>query len=200
MGGAFIAPATLVDDWQRRTLQPSLPDTDRIQTFAICPQYMLGPRCRSRAKWGRDRMTPDSDSTHARVVCAIERPHDLALIARTFNSSHAADQLGGAAPARHRRPRRRRRIAIVRAGCPPKFPLASGTSWAHSAAMPRVHPFTFNVEPDPLREARYRWTVCEGTQIRLRSPRSYSTKEEAVSEATKVAERLSSGEPNSGSS
>jgi len=43
MGGAFIAPATLVDDWQRRTLQPSLPDTDRIQTFAICPRYMLGP-------------------------------------------------------------------------------------------------------------------------------------------------------------
>ena len=63
-------------------------------------------------------------------------------------------------------------------------------------AMSRVNPFTFNVEPDPLREERYRWTVCEGTQIHLRSPCSYATKEEAISEATKAAERLSSGERN----
>jgi hypothetical protein len=65
---------------------------------------------------------------------------------------------------------------------------------AYGDAMTRVHPFTFNVDSDPLREDRYRWTVCEGTQIRLRSPRSYATKEEAVSEATKATERLSSGE------
>ena len=33
--------------------------------------------------------------------------------------------------------------------------------------MPEIHPFTFNVLTDPLRESRYRWTVCEGSQIQL---------------------------------
>ena len=32
------------------------------------------------------------------------------------------------------------------------------------------HPFTFNIVADPLRELRYRWTVCEGDQILCARP------------------------------
>ncbi len=58
--------------------------------------------------------------------------------------------------------------------------------------------YTFNVEPDPLRDARYRWTVREGTQIRLRSPRSYATEKEATDEAAKATKRFSEGERDGG--
>jgi hypothetical protein len=39
--------------------------------------------------------------------------------------------------------------------------------------MPEAHPFTFKIEIDPLSERRFRWTVCEGGQIHLRSPHSW---------------------------
>jgi hypothetical protein len=51
------------------------------------------------------------------------------------------------------------------------------------------HPFTFNVVADPLRQSRYRWTVCEGNQIHVRSPYSYATRREAEKEAAKAVER-----------
>jgi hypothetical protein len=51
------------------------------------------------------------------------------------------------------------------------------------------HPFTFNVMADPLRELRYRWTVCEGIQIHVRSPNSYATRSEAEKEAAKAVSR-----------
>ena len=44
----------------------------------------------------------------------------------------------------------------------------------------------FNVDADPLRAGRYRWTVCEGVQIHLRSPQSYATQREAKEDADKA--------------
>lgn len=46
--------------------------------------------------------------------------------------------------------------------------------------------FTFKIEPDPLGGQRFRWTVCEGSQIHLRSPHSYETRREAEAEANKA--------------
>jgi len=56
-------------------------------------------------------------------------------------------------------------------------------------SMLKTHPFTFGIEPDLLRELRYRWTVCEGSQIHVRSPHSYATKPEAEREAAKAVVR-----------
>jgi hypothetical protein len=42
-----------------------------------------------------------------------------------------------------------------------------------------AHQFMANVDADPLRAGRYRWTICEGVQIHLRSPQSYATQREA---------------------
>jgi hypothetical protein len=50
--------------------------------------------------------------------------------------------------------------------------------------------FTFKVEADPLREGRYRWTICEGTQIHLRSPQSYATRREAEEGAEKAMSKF----------
>lgn len=52
--------------------------------------------------------------------------------------------------------------------------------------MDETPQFTFNIEPDPLRELRYRWTICEGCQIHLRSPQSYATRREAIDDAKKA--------------
>ena len=59
----------------------------------------------------------------------------------------------------------------------------------HISSMVEIHPFTFNVVPDPLRESRYRWNVCEGSQIQVRSPHSYATRREAEKEAVKAVAR-----------
>jgi hypothetical protein len=56
--------------------------------------------------------------------------------------------------------------------------------------MLKSHPFTTNVEPDPLTERRFRWTVCEGDQIHLRSPHSYATRRQAEVEADKALLRI----------
>lgn len=62
--------------------------------------------------------------------------------------------------------------------------------WLHNGAMAENHPFTFKIEPDPLGERRFRWTVCEGGQIHLRSPHSYATRREAELEASKAMARF----------
>jgi hypothetical protein len=49
--------------------------------------------------------------------------------------------------------------------------------------MTKVHPFTFKIETDLLNNSRFRWAVCEGGQIHLRSPHSYATRREAETEA-----------------
>jgi hypothetical protein len=52
--------------------------------------------------------------------------------------------------------------------------------------MEDVHPFTVRVEADPLDDLRFRWTLCEGNQIHIRSPHSYATEREADQEANEV--------------
>jgi hypothetical protein len=52
--------------------------------------------------------------------------------------------------------------------------------------MADVHPFTINIEADPLRALRFRWTICEGVQVHARSPHSYATRREAEIEAGKA--------------
>jgi hypothetical protein len=39
-----------------------------------------------------------------------------------------------------------------------------------SACLMRASACSFNVMTDPLQEVRHRWTVCEGSQIHVRSP------------------------------
>jgi hypothetical protein len=55
--------------------------------------------------------------------------------------------------------------------------------------MGDVHPFTFKIETDPLSKRQFRWTVCEGDQILLRSPHSYATRREAEIEANQAMNR-----------
>jgi hypothetical protein len=61
--------------------------------------------------------------------------------------------------------------------------------------MLRSHPFTTNVEPDPLTERRFRWIVCEDGQIHLRSPQSYATRRQAEVEADKALLRIAEALP-----
>jgi hypothetical protein len=52
--------------------------------------------------------------------------------------------------------------------------------------MAEDHPFTAKIDVDPLSERRFRWTVCEGVQVHMRSPHSYATRREAVADADKA--------------
>jgi hypothetical protein len=49
--------------------------------------------------------------------------------------------------------------------------------------MEETHPFTIEIKADPLNATRFRWAVCEGSQIHMRSPQSYATRGEAEMEA-----------------
>ena len=51
--------------------------------------------------------------------------------------------------------------------------LATAAPLPHNANMGDIHPFTFKIDADPLSKRQFRWTVCEGDQILLRSPHSY---------------------------
>src|SRR5271166_4490883 len=53
----------------------------------------------------------------------------------------------------------------------PNFALAVRTPLPHNAIMAETHPFTFRIEADPLRELRYRWTVCEGIAVSREDPK-----------------------------
>ena len=63
------------------------------------------------------------------------------------------------------------------------------TQLPYNATMVETHPFTFEIQADPLQESRYRWTVCEGSQIHIRSSHSYATRSEAEKEAGKAVSR-----------
>jgi hypothetical protein len=52
--------------------------------------------------------------------------------------------------------------------------------------MSEVHPFTVRIEADLLTACRFRWMVCEGNQIHIRSPHSYAIRREAEREANEV--------------
>jgi hypothetical protein len=55
--------------------------------------------------------------------------------------------------------------------------------------MAENHPFTIGVEPDLLRDGRFRWTLYENGQVRNRSAISYATKREALADATMALEK-----------
>jgi hypothetical protein len=69
------------------------------------------------------------------------------------------------------------------------FGLEGETSLPHNASMIELHPFTFEIEPDPLIERRYRWTIREDDRVEARSPHSYATAREAEIEAQKAVSR-----------
>ena len=71
----------------------------------------------------------------------------------------------------------------------PKTALATTTPLPHNANMGDLHPFTFKIEADALSKRQFRWTVCEGDQILLRSPHSYATRREAQIEAAQAMNR-----------
>ena len=56
--------------------------------------------------------------------------------------------------------------------------------------MDKAEQFKVRIEPDPLGAGRFRWTVCEGNQIHLRSPHSYATRREAEREADKARQKF----------
>jgi hypothetical protein len=66
----------------------------------------------------------------------------------------------------------------------------SKVPWGIGDKMLEPHPFTYKIEPDPLDAARFRWTVCEGAQIQVRSPRSYASRGEAKEAASEALLRL----------
>jgi hypothetical protein len=68
--------------------------------------------------------------------------------------------------------------------------LAASTLSPHNIIMADVHPFTVKIEVDPLNTVRFRWMVCEGDQIHIRSPHSYATRREATIEADKVMSKF----------
>ena len=55
--------------------------------------------------------------------------------------------------------------------------------------MVEIHPLSIKLQPDPLNDLRFRWAVCEGGQILLRSPHSYATRDEAEKEAAEALKR-----------
>jgi hypothetical protein len=71
----------------------------------------------------------------------------------------------------------------------PGIAVAIAAPLPHNANMGDLHPFTFKIDADPLSKRRFRWTVCEGDQILLRSPHSYATRREAEIEATQAMNR-----------
>ena len=81
---------------------------------------------------------------------------------------------------------------------PPDFVPGSLPISAHDAPMAGSHPFTTRIQADPLSERRFRWAICEGEQIRLRSPHSYATRREAEADAGKAMLRLAANQPERG--
>jgi hypothetical protein len=65
----------------------------------------------------------------------------------------------------------------------------------HIVVMEELHRFMCRVRPDLLSERRFRWAVCEGEQIHLRSLCSYATHREAEAEGNKAAIRVAKNRP-----
>ena len=76
--------------------------------------------------------------------------------------------------------------AVALAGSSAALVVAKSPIESHSVGMASVHPFTFKVDADPLSDRRFRWSICEGDQIHMRSPHSYATRREAEMEAGKA--------------
>jgi hypothetical protein len=50
--------------------------------------------------------------------------------------------------------------------------------------------FTFDVDADPLRQRRFRWTILKGSLVHLLSPQSFATRREANEDAAKALSRV----------
>ncbi len=115
-----------------------------------------------------------SKSAYREAWCPIRRSPDQRLAGAFYRRRHRSrESLEPRSAARRR----------------PNFVLATKPPLPHNAIMVETHPFTFRIEADPLRELRYRWTVCEGSQVHVRSPHSYATRREAENEAAKAVAR-----------
>jgi hypothetical protein len=60
-----------------------------------------------------------------------------------------------------------------------KLPKISCPYGQRPAMEPIRQPLKFVIEPDLLTGRRFRWGICEGDRIELRSPCAYETREEA---------------------
>jgi hypothetical protein len=67
--------------------------------------------------------------------------------------------------------------------------LATSTPLPHNNSMVEIHPFSIRIENDTLSGRRFRWAICQGEQIILRSPHSYATRREAEKEAAEALKR-----------
>jgi hypothetical protein len=56
--------------------------------------------------------------------------------------------------------------------------------------MEEEHPFTVEIQIDPLNEVRFRWNVCQGPQIMMRSPHSYATRRQALNDGAEAMKRV----------
>jgi hypothetical protein len=56
--------------------------------------------------------------------------------------------------------------------------------------MEEDHPFTVEIAIDPLNSVRFRWNVCQGPQIMMRSPHSYATRRQALNDGAEAMKRV----------
>jgi len=56
--------------------------------------------------------------------------------------------------------------------------------------MEEEHPFTVEIEIDLLNTGRFRWNVCQGYQIVMRSPHSYATRRQALNDGAEAMKRV----------
>jgi len=55
--------------------------------------------------------------------------------------------------------------------------------------MADKHPFSIKIATDPLDESRFRWMLCEGEQVVIRSPHSYANRHEAEEQAKRMLQK-----------
>jgi hypothetical protein len=61
----------------------------------------------------------------------------------------------------------------------------------HNASMEEEqHLFTVEIVIDPLNADRFRWNVCQGSQITMRSPHSYATRRQAQIDGEEALRRI----------
>jgi hypothetical protein len=70
------------------------------------------------------------------------------------------------------------------------FPLALLALAPHIGIVTDAPLFTFDIDADPLRERRFRWTIRKGLRVHLLSPQSFATRREANEDAVKALSRV----------
>jgi hypothetical protein len=78
---------------------------------------------------------------------------------------------------------------MSRQSFPKQIVLAASPTLPHNARMEEPNPFANEIMVDPLDPTRFRWAICEGNQILLRSPRSYEFRDEAERDALDASKR-----------